>query len=135
MAAAAEMRRATWTADGRRLEIWTDERTYQCGLAVNAVRVPEYALAFLAQVIGLFDLAEVDALIRRVAKAARKLGPSATHAALAAEEHRTAPDAPRAPAKPYRGPEARTPAALRRHVERGCRVLNCRVWVVAGMMA
>jgi len=125
--AAAELRRATWTADGVRLEIWTDGRTYQRGLAVNAVRVPAHALSFLAQVIGLFDLAEVDALIRRVAKAARKLGPTATHAELATEEHHTAPDAPKAPAKPYRGQEARTPAALRRHVERGCRSLNCRV--------
>lgn len=83
-AQAAEMRRATWTADGVRLEIWTDGRTYQRGFAVNAVRVPAHALSFLAQVIGLFDLGEVDALIRRVAAAARKLGPTATHAELAA---------------------------------------------------
>lgn len=126
-AQAAELRRATWTADGRRLEIWTDGRTYQCGIAINAVRVPAHGLAFLAEVIGLFELAEVDALIRRVAAAARKLGPTATRAQLAAEEHRTAPDAPKAPARPYRGRELPTPAALRRHVEAGCRRLRCPV--------
>lgn len=128
MSAAAELRRATWTADGRRLEIWTDGRTYDRGYAINAVRVPAYALAFLAEVITLFGFAEVDALIRRVASAARKLGPTATRAALAAEEHSTAPDAPETPAKPpRRRPEARTIAALRAHVERGCRKPFCRV--------